>query len=53
MKKDSKNKKYSSEIGIGGLNSIINLEAGIMQIVWKKEEDKWRIFRDVYKPEKK
>ena len=21
--------------------------------VWKKEKDKWRIFRDVYKPEKK
>jgi ketosteroid isomerase-like protein len=22
-------------------------------LVWKKEKDKWRIFRDVYKPEKK
>jgi len=22
-------------------------------LVWKKEQDKWRIFRDVYKPEKK
>ena len=38
MKKDSKNRKYSSEIGIGGTNSISNLEADIMKIVWKKEE---------------
>ena len=38
MKDNSKNKKYSSEIGIGGLNSISNLEADIMKIVWKKEE---------------
>ena len=38
MNKNSKNKKYSSEIGIGGLNSISNLEAGIMKIVWEKEE---------------
>ena len=38
MKNNSKNKKYSSEIGIGGLNSISNLEAGIMKIVWEKEE---------------
>jgi len=38
MKKNSKNKKYSSEIGIGGLNSISSLEAGIMKIVWEKGE---------------
>ncbi|MCJ7666006.1 MAG: BlaI/MecI/CopY family transcriptional regulator [Actinobacteria bacterium] len=38
MKKDSKNRKYSSEIGIGGINSISNLEADIMKIVWEKEE---------------
>ena len=38
MKNNSKNKKYSSEIGIGGLNSISNLEADIMKIVWEKEE---------------
>jgi len=29
-------KKKSEEIGINGLNSISNLEAEIMQIVWKK-----------------
>ena len=38
MKNNSKNKKYSSEIGIGGLNSVSNLEADIMKIVWEKEE---------------
>ncbi len=38
MKKDGKNRKYSSEIGIGGTNSISNLEADIMKIVWKKEK---------------
>ena len=38
MNKNSKNKKYSSEIGIGGLNSISSLEAGIMKIVWEKGE---------------
>ena len=31
-------KKKSSEIGISGLNSISNLEAEIMQIVWEKGE---------------
>ena len=31
-------KKYSSEIGINGLNSISNLEADIMKIVWEKGE---------------
>jgi predicted transcriptional regulator len=31
-------KKYSSEIGINGLNSISNLEAEIMKIVWDKDE---------------
>ena len=29
------------------------LSNGECLLVWKKEEDKWRIFRDVYKPEKK
>ena len=29
------------------------LSKGECLLVWKKEEDKWRIFRDVYKPEKK
>jgi len=29
------NKKKSPEIGISGLNSISNLEADIMQIVWE------------------
>ena len=38
MKKNIKNRKYSSEIGIGGTNSISNLEADIMKIVWKKEK---------------
>ena len=31
-------KKYSSEIGINGLNSISNLEAEIMKIVWHRKE---------------
>ena len=31
-------KKYSSEIGINGLNSISNLEAEIMKIVWQKSK---------------
>ena len=31
-------KKYSTEIGINGLNSISNLEAEIMKIVWDREE---------------
>jgi predicted transcriptional regulator len=31
-------KKHSSEIGINGLNSISNLEAEIMKIVWDKKE---------------
>jgi len=30
-------KKKSEEIGINGLNSISNLEAEIMKIVWEKE----------------
>jgi len=34
MAKDTK--KKSTEIGISGLNSISNLEADIMQIVWDK-----------------
>jgi hypothetical protein len=29
------------------------LSKGNSLLVWKKEKDKWRIFRDVYKPEKK
>lgn len=29
------------------------LSKGECLLVWKKEEDTWRIFRDVYKPEKK
>ena len=28
------------------------LSRGECLLVWKKEEDKWRIFRDVFKPEK-
>lgn len=31
-------KRHSSEIGINGLNSISNLEAEIMKIVWEKNE---------------
>lgn len=31
-------KKKSAEIGINGLNSISNLEANIMKIVWEKEQ---------------
>ena len=31
-------KRHSSEIGINGLNSISNLEAEIMKIVWEKKE---------------
>jgi len=31
-------KKKSEEIGINGLNSISNLEAEIMKIVWEKEK---------------
>ena len=31
-------KKKSVEIGINGLNSISNLEADIMKIVWEKEK---------------
>ena len=30
-----------------------SLSKGECLLVWKKEKDKWRIFRDVYKPEKK
>jgi len=29
-----------------------SLSKGECLLVWKKEQDKWRIFRDVYKPEK-
>ncbi|MBM3705422.1 MAG: BlaI/MecI/CopY family transcriptional regulator [Actinobacteria bacterium] len=32
------NKKKSAELGISGLNSISNLEAEIMQIVWDRGE---------------
>ena len=32
------NKKKSAEIGISGLNSISNLEADIMKIVWDNEK---------------
>ncbi|MBN2072767.1 MAG: BlaI/MecI/CopY family transcriptional regulator [Actinobacteria bacterium] len=38
MQKDKKMRKHSSEIGIGGLNSISSLEADIMKIVWEKGE---------------
>lgn len=31
-------KRHSSEIGINGLNSISNLEAEIMKIVWDRQE---------------
>lgn len=31
-------KRHSSEIGINGLNSISNLEADIMKIIWEKKE---------------
>ncbi|MDZ7837695.1 MAG: BlaI/MecI/CopY family transcriptional regulator [Actinomycetota bacterium] len=31
-------RKKSQEIGISGLNSISNLEAGIMKVVWEKEK---------------
>jgi ketosteroid isomerase-like protein len=30
-----------------------SMSKGECLLVWKKEKDKWRIFRDVYKPEKK
>ena len=30
-----------------------SISKGECLLVWKKEKDKWRIFRDVYKPEKK
>ena len=30
-----------------------SISKGECLLVWKKEIDKWRIFRDVYKPEKK
>jgi len=36
MAKNSEVKKKSEEIGINGLNSISNLEAEIMKIIWKK-----------------
>lgn len=36
MVKNSEVKKKSEEIGINGLNSISNLEADIMKIIWSK-----------------
>ncbi|MDD3818560.1 MAG: BlaI/MecI/CopY family transcriptional regulator [Actinomycetota bacterium] len=36
MTKNSEVKKKSEEIGINGLNSISNLEADIMNIIWSK-----------------
>ena len=36
MAKINNNKKKSEEIGINGLNSISNLEAEIMKIIWAK-----------------
>jgi BlaI family transcriptional regulator, penicillinase repressor len=36
MAKSDEVKKKSEEIGINGLNSISNLEAEIMKIIWKK-----------------
>jgi len=38
MAKSSEVKKKSEEIGINGLNSISNLEAEIMKIIWEKGE---------------
>ena len=38
MKEKKDTKKKSKEIGIDGLNSISNLEADIMKIVWDREE---------------
>lgn len=36
--KEEVNKKKSEEIGIYGLNSISNLEANIMKVIWEKEK---------------
>ncbi len=36
MAKNINSKKKSEEIGINGLNSISNLEAEIMKIIWEK-----------------
>ncbi|MDD5659357.1 MAG: BlaI/MecI/CopY family transcriptional regulator [Actinomycetota bacterium] len=38
MVKDTDLKKKSEEIGINGLNSISNLEADIMKIVWDRKK---------------
>jgi len=38
VKMAKQNKKKSAEIGISGLNSISNLEADIMKIVWDNEK---------------
>lgn len=38
MKEKKDPKKKSKEIGIDGLNSISNLEADIMKIVWNRKE---------------
>ena len=38
MKEKKDTKKKSKEIGIDGLNSISNLEADIMKIVWNRKE---------------
>jgi len=38
MIKNTESKKKSEEIGINGLNSISNLEADIMKIVWERKK---------------
>ena len=38
MVKNTELKKKSEEIGINGLNSISNLEADIMKIVWERKK---------------
>jgi BlaI family transcriptional regulator, penicillinase repressor len=38
MVKNTESKKKSEEIGINGLNSISNLEADIMNIVWERKK---------------
>ena len=38
MVKNTESKKKSEEIGINGLNSISNLEADIMKIVWERKK---------------
>lgn len=36
--KDKETRKKSQEIGISGLNSISNLEANIMKIIWERKK---------------